>query len=87
MTRVPLLPFDRFPNLRHIRQVHAPVLVMHGTADAVIPISHGRRLYDAASNPKQSLWVEGAGHNDLALVAGQRFWNALAEFARVVTNR
>ncbi len=87
MTRVPLLPFDRFPNLRHIRQVHAPVLVMHGTTDAVIPISHGRRLYDAASNPKQALWIEGAGHNDLALVAGQRFWNALAEFARVVTNR
>jgi abhydrolase domain-containing protein 17 len=87
MTRVPLLPFDRFPNLRHIRQVHAPVLVMHGTADAVIPVSHGRRLYDAASSPKQALWSEGAGHNDLALVAGQRFWNALAEFARVVTNR
>ena len=86
MTRVPLLPFDRFPNLRHIRHVNAPVLVMHGTADAVIPISHGRRLYDAASNPKQALWVEGAGHNDLALVAGQRFWNALAEFARTVNS-
>jgi fermentation-respiration switch protein FrsA (DUF1100 family) len=86
MTRVPLLPFDRFPNLRHIRQVRAPVLVIHGTADAVIPVSHGRRLYDAASNPKQALWVDGAGHNDLVLVAGQRYWDALAEFARTVTS-
>ncbi len=86
MTRVPLLPFDRFPNLRHIRQVHVPVLVIHGTADAVIPVSHGRRLYDAASNPKQALWVEGAGHNDLFLVAGQRYWDALAQFARTVTS-
>jgi len=84
MTRVPLLPFDRFPNLRHIRQVHAPVLVIHGTADEVIPVSHGRRLYEAATNPKQALWVEGAHHNDLPLVAGQRYWDALAEFARAV---
>jgi fermentation-respiration switch protein FrsA (DUF1100 family) len=84
MTRVPLLPFDRFPNLRHIRQVHAPVLVIHGTADEVIPVSHGRRLYEAATNPKQSLWVDGAHHNDLPLVAGQRYWDALTEFARTI---
>jgi hypothetical protein len=31
--------------------------------------------------------VEGAGHNDLALVAGQRYWNALTDFARLVTSR
>jgi len=86
MTRVPLLPFDRFPNLHHVRKVHAPVLVIHGTADAVIPISHGRRLYEAASNPKQALWVDGAGHNDLMLVAGQKYWDALAAFARTVTS-
>lgn len=84
MTRVPLLPFDRFPNLRHLRHVHVPILVMHGTDDRTIPIAHGRRLYEAASNPKQALWIEGAGHNDLALVAGQRYWNALTEFARMV---
>jgi len=87
MTRVPLLPFDRFPNLRHIRQVHVPVLVIHGTADAVIPVSHGRRLYEAASNPKQALWVEGAGHNDLTLVAGQQYWDTLAAFARTLTSQ
>jgi abhydrolase domain-containing protein 17 len=87
MTRVPLLPFDRFPNLHHIRQVHAPVLVVHGSADAAIPFSHGRRLYEAASNPKQALWVEGAGHNDLALVAGQRYWDALTAFARTVAGK
>ena len=44
MTRVPVLPFDRFPNLRHIRRVHSPVLVIHGTDDEVIPFAHGRRL-------------------------------------------
>ena len=84
MTRVPLLPFDRFPNLRHLRRVHCPVLVMHGTADEVIPLAHGRRLYEEARSPKQALWVEGAHHNDLALVAGPRYWTALADFARTI---
>jgi fermentation-respiration switch protein FrsA (DUF1100 family) len=84
MTRVPLLPFDRFPNLRHVRNVHAPVLIIHGTADEVIPVSHGRRLYDAANAPKQSLWVEGAHHNDLTLVAAPRYWTALADFAHAL---
>ena len=63
------------------------MLVIHGTADEVIPVGHGRRLYEAAWSPKQALWVEGAHHNDLALVAGARYWTALAEFARVVAGR
>lgn len=82
MTRAPLLPFDRFPNLRDVRRVRCPVLVIHGTADRVIPVSHGRRLYEAAPGPKSALWVEGAGHGDVAAVAGARYADALRAFAR-----
>ena len=57
LTRVSLLPFDRFPNLRHIRRVRAPVLVIHGTEDEVIPGSHGRRPYAADAAPEQALWI------------------------------
>jgi fermentation-respiration switch protein FrsA (DUF1100 family) len=84
LTKVTLLPFDRFDNLRHVRRVRAPILVIHGTEDEVIPVSHGRRLYDAAGQPKQALWVEGAHHNDVPLVAGARYWSALASFGRGV---
>ena len=87
LTKVSLLPFDRFHNLRHIRRVHAPVLVIHGTADEVIPVSHGRRLYEAASQPKQALWVEGAHHNDVPLVAGPRYWTTLTSFGRQIAPR
>jgi abhydrolase domain-containing protein 17 len=86
LTRVSLLPFDRFHNLRHIRRVHAPVLVIHGTEDEVIPVSHGRRLYEAAGQPKQALWVEGAHHNDVPFVAGARYWSTLAAFGREVAS-
>ncbi|HSJ07270.1 MAG TPA: alpha/beta hydrolase, partial [Longimicrobiales bacterium] len=84
LTRVRLLPFDRFPNLSHIREVEAPVLVIHGTDDEVIPVAHGRRVYDAAPGPKQALWVEGARHNDVLSVAGARYFQALQEFAGLV---
>lgn len=84
VTRVPLLPFDRFPNLRKIRRVHRPVLVIHGTADEVVPFQHGQRLYQAAPEPKQALWVPGAGHNNLPDVAGEDYIRALQRFARLL---
>jgi fermentation-respiration switch protein FrsA (DUF1100 family) len=87
MTHVPLLPFDRFHNLRHIRSVRCPVLVVHGRDDETIPFSHGRRLFEAAAGPKTALWVDGAHHNDLLLVAGPRYWSALQEFGRGVAAR
>lgn len=84
LTRVSLLPFDRFHNLRHIRRVRVPILVIHGTDDEVIPVSHGRRLYEAAGQPKQALWIDGAHHNDVPFVGGARYWSALAAFGRQV---
>ena len=84
VTRVRIFPFDRFPNIGLIGQVHCPVLVIHGTADEVVPFAHGRALYDAAPGPKQSLWVEGAGHNDLEAVAGSRYGAALVGFAQLI---
>ena len=84
MTRVSILPFDRFNNLRKITGVRCPVLIIHGTADTVINISHGRALFDVANEPKQSLWVEGANHNDLEMVAGSRYADSMAAFAKLI---
>ena len=50
----------------------------------MIPVSHGRRLYEVATAPKQSLWIEGAHHNDVPIVGGARYWSALAAFGRQV---
>jgi abhydrolase domain-containing protein 17 len=77
----PLLPFDRFRTLARLPRVAAPVLVIHGTRDEVIDVAHGWRLLEAAPGRKQALWVDGAGHNDLAWVAGERYWEALRGFA------
>jgi len=84
LTRVPLLPFDKFRNADKIARVSCPVLVMHGMQDEVVPFAHGRRLFGAAPEPKRFLWVDGAGHNDFMLVAGDRQAQALREFAALV---
>lgn len=81
LTHIPLLPFDRFPNYKRIGHVRCPVFVIHGTADSVIPIWHGQKLYDLARGPKQHFWVPGADHNDLDAVAGERYDKALQQFA------
>lgn len=86
VTTLPLLPFDRFPNLRRVEGLRVPVLIMHGSRDRVIRPSHGRALFRAAPEPKRALWVAGAGHNDLAVIAGDRYVEALRAFARSVSD-
>jgi len=84
MTRIPLLPFDPYPNLRRMREVRSPVLVIHGTEDSVVPWFHGRRIYEAAPEPREAYWVDGAGHNDLLIVAGNDYFEVLDAFAEQV---
>lgn len=80
MTQVRLLPFDKFVVLEKLPRVTCPVLVMHGTADEMIPFSHAQKLYAAVRAPRFRLWVDGAGHNDLLEFAGEAYWKALREF-------
>jgi fermentation-respiration switch protein FrsA (DUF1100 family) len=56
---------DRFDSLARIGEVKAPILVLHGERDRVVPLRFGRALFDAAPEPKE-LWLSrDAGHEDL----------------------
>lgn len=81
LTRWPLLLGDLFQNERKLRDVRCPVLVLHGTADPVIPVWHGEALYAAAREPKRRLIVPGGGHGGLEAVAKEDYWRALRDFA------
>jgi fermentation-respiration switch protein FrsA (DUF1100 family) len=60
-----LLIADKYNNERNIRSVTAPVLILHGKQDEVIPVEMGRRVYRAANEPKRiELFAQGA-HEDL----------------------
>lgn len=72
----------RFDSTGKLPRVGCPVLVAHGDRDEVIPISHGRALHEAAPQPKSLLILEGAGHNDLAIVGGKDYADSLVRFMR-----
>jgi fermentation-respiration switch protein FrsA (DUF1100 family) len=56
---------DQFRSDLRIRKVTAPVLIVHGDRDTVIPIESGERLYSLIEGPKRFLRIPGAGHEDL----------------------
>ena len=60
-----LLITDKYNNERNIRLVKAPVLVLHGAQDAVIPVEMGRRVYRAANEPKRIELFPHGTHDDL----------------------
>lgn len=70
-------------NTDRIARVTAPVLVMHGDADALIPVAQGRALYAAAHDPKQLRIVNGAGHDEVQKGLGVAVFGALV---RTFTN-
>jgi fermentation-respiration switch protein FrsA (DUF1100 family) len=55
---------NRFDSLGKIGSCTSPVFVVHGTADTLIPFEFGKRLFEAANEPKQFMAAEGADHND-----------------------
>ncbi len=76
-----------FRSIEKIGRLRAPLLVIHGSRDAIIPIELGRRLFDAAPEPKQFWAVPGAGHNDIVETAGPEYTARLARFYRSLQSR
>ena len=62
---VKMLMYDRFPSIDIIGGIQAPLLVIHGERDRIIPTRFGRLLFQAAPQPKEAHFLPGAGHNDL----------------------
>ncbi|TDY09900.1 hypothetical protein BCL50_2005 [Mycolicibacterium litorale] len=74
------LLIDRYPSIDRIADVDAPVLVIAGDRDDIVPTGLSRRLFDAAAEPKEFVLVPGAGHNDRALLDGRQMLDAIEGF-------
>lgn len=63
---LPSIAGYRGRDVEPVREVAAiaprPILVIHGTADTLIPFEHGKQVYEAARQPKEFLAGEGAEH-------------------------
>jgi pimeloyl-ACP methyl ester carboxylesterase len=64
---------DTWDSLAQMPQIDMPLLVMHGTADAIMPFEHGTAIFAAAPSPQKTFRkVEGLGHSGHWSVAGQK---------------
>jgi uncharacterized protein len=82
----PILPTalvpDAYPSLKLIRRLDAPLLVVHGARDDIVPASQGRALFEAAPGPKRMQVFPGVGHNDLIALAGAAYAQEIASWAK-----
>lgn len=72
---------NHYPTASRIKGVNVPLLVLHGDLDQTVPISQGRKLFEAANEPKTFRVLRGAGHNDTYIAAPDDYWSALVAFA------
>ena len=75
---VSLLLKHSFDSLAHAPDIDAPLLVVAGEHDRLIPPAFARRLHDAWAGPKQWTLIPQADHNDIH--ARPEYWNAIREF-------
>ncbi|MET0335613.1 MAG: alpha/beta fold hydrolase [Rhizobacter sp.] len=70
---------QRFDSASRIADVGSPVLVVHGSADSLIPSDLGQQLYDKARAPKRFVLVEGGSHHNTNSVGQSLYREAVAE--------
>jgi uncharacterized protein len=56
---------DQYRSDEKIARVRAPVLVLHGARDDIVPIAHGEALFAAVTAPKRLVRFDAGGHMDL----------------------
>lgn len=75
---------DRYPSLDRIAHVRAPLLVIAGAEDGIVPFENSEALYQAGAEPKWLVTIEGADHNDESLVDGPELIAAIQTFLQGV---
>lgn len=72
---------DPIGNLRKVKTLDLPLLVIHGERDQLIPVSHGQDLYGGSPHPiKRILRAKNSGHNDLLFNSMSDYFAAIVDF-------
>jgi len=74
---VGLLMTDQFRSTTQIGKVSAPILILHGERDGVVPFAFGKDIFDLANQPKTFLSLGPVGHEALGAAAT---WDHGADF-------
>lgn len=63
-----------------VKDVHVPIFILHGTADDLIKYQYSEMVYRNTGEPKEIWLIEGAKHNDMAVVGGQEYEDRILKF-------
>lgn len=69
----------QFATADYVADADMPVLVIHSSEDEIIPFEHGRRIHEAAPEPKTLMEIHG-DHNTGFLISGERYRRGLDAF-------
>jgi uncharacterized protein len=72
--------YGQFDTQSRLKELRAPILIVHCDRDPVIPFPFGEQVYDAALQPKTFLKVRGECHEESSLVAPAQYRVALEKF-------
>ena len=82
-----LLVTQRFDSITKIESLKTPILILHGTADEVIPPFMSEQLFAAAPEPKRLEIFPQAGHNNLPEFDRQKFLSILQQFINMAIEK
>lgn len=79
---LPVGPFlkTRYDVAEKVKKIKAPLLVVHGDKDDIVPFEQGRRVFDAATGPKEFHALGGAHHNDTFEIGGDAYFALMRDF-------
>jgi uncharacterized protein len=81
---VRLLMKDKFDSVDYIGDIEAPVLIVHGEHDELIPLAEAERLFAAAKEPKEMVVIDRGTH---ASIFAAETWTREVEFFNRAANR
>lgn len=77
-----VFPQPSYENLTYVQGKHAPLLILYGDKDHLVPPAQSRRLFELASEPKGVVLVPGAGHNDMIDVNEKLYFQSIDSFLK-----
>lgn len=81
----PFLPLGpliktRYDVVEKVKKIKAPLLVVHGERDDIVPFEQGKKVFEAATGTKKFQALPGAHHNDTFEVGGDAYFDAIKNF-------
>jgi hypothetical protein len=85
---MPVKYFARYKYLtiEHVKKLTVPIMIIHSPDDDIIPFEFGKKLYEAASEPKEFVEITGS-HNDGFLTSGRIYTDAWQNWISFLKDR